>query len=381
MKIYDVIIIGGGAAGLFAATQLYIRNKSTLIIDMGDVPGRKIAVSGGGKCNFTNTDANYKRYFGQNPEFVRSALSQFTPFDTLKWVKSHNIKYIEKEPGRFFCQNSANDIIDALLRDIGNIKISTNTTVNDVVKKDELFTIKTNLGEFYAHKIIVATGGLSWAHLGVSGIGYTIAKKFGHKSEPVRPGLCGIKTNSFSDRLAGISLPVEIKIGKNIISDDLLFTHFGIGGPAAYRASLFGEKQMIINFAPNIKVFEFLKSKKQTNGKKTIANVLSEFLPNKFAHFICDDTRNIADFKDSELTKIATRTNQFEINDAHTTGLQSAEITVGGVSVAEISSKTMESKLCDGLYFAGEVMDIAGDLGGFNLQWAFASGYVAGNNA
>lgn len=381
MKTYDVIILGAGAAGLKAASVLQSRKKSVLIVDMGDAPARKVAISGGGKCNFTNLRADYTHYFGKNPRFVMSALAQYKPTDTLNWVKSHNIKFYEKEPGRYFCQNSADDIVNALLDDIGNTEIKYNTEIIDIEKSDNVFTIKTNNGIFKSKSVVVATGGLSYSHLGVSNIGHIIAKKFGHKIEPVRPALCAIKTNAFNAELSGVSVPAQIKIGKNIINDDLLFTHFGIGGPAAYRATLFGEQNIIINFAPNTDIFELLKSTKTKNGKKSVQNIISEILPRNLARFLCDDARNIADIRDNELKIIANKINHFEINDAHAIGLQSAEVTAGGISTDKISSKTMESQLCGGLYFAGEVIDITGDLGGYNLQWAFSSGYVAGLNA
>ena len=381
MKTYDAIIIGAGAGGLKAAAELHARKKSVLIIDMGDKPARKVAISGGGKCNFTNLAADYTHYFGKNPNFVRSALAQFSPNDTLNWVKKHKIKYYEKEPGRFFCADSADDIVHALLNDIGNIEIKYKTVVKDVIKNNDFFTIKTDCGEFQSKSLIIASGGISWESVGVSNIGHVIAKKFGHKIEPIRPALCAIKTKHFVADLAGISLPVEIKINKHIIHDDLLFTHFGIGGPAAYRASLFDTHKFTINFAPDLNVTELLLSAKRTNGKRSLTNVVAEFLPQKLARFICGDTTNIADYKDTQINEIAKRITQFEIDDAKAIGLQSAEVTAGGVSTDKISSKTKESQLCPKLYFVGEVMDIAGDLGGFNLQWAFSSGFVAGNNA
>jgi len=381
MKNYDAIIIGAGAAGLMAAIQLHKRKKTALIIDMGDKPARKVAISGGSKCNFTNTHADWTHYFGKNPRFVMSALAQWTPDDTLNWARAHKIETYEKEPGRYFCKNSANDILDALLHDIGDTKIQYSTTVETVQKNDDKFIVKTNNGEFVAKSVIIASGGLSYPVLGVSNIGHVIAKQFGHKIEPVRPALCAIKTKSFSSELAGISVRAEIKINKNKLNGDLLFTHFGIGGPVVYRASLFGSQQMHINFAPDTDVFEFLKSAKQKNGKKTVANVLSEILPNNLARFLCDDMRHIADFRDAELKQVAEKVNNFEIVDANAIGLQSAEVTAGGVSTDKISSKTMESLLCPGLYFAGEVIDVTGDLGGYNIQWAFSSGFTAGNNA
>ena len=381
MKTFDTIIIGAGAAGLMAASQLAKRKKSVLILDMGDKPARKVAVSGGGNCNFTNLRADYTHYFGKNPRFVMSALTQFSPRDTLNWAKAHNIKYIEKEPGRYFCRDGAKDVLSALLSDIKNALIKYNTNVIDIQKSDEVFTLKTDNGDFYSQSVIVATGGISYPHLLVSSTGQMIAKKFGHKIEPVRPALCAIKTKAFDSTLAGISLKTEIIVDKHKIVDDLLFTHFGIGGPAAYRATLITPKEMIINFVPNKNAFEFLKNAKQTNGKKSVANVVAEILPNKLAHFLCDDTRHIADVKDSELKQIATKINHFGITDGVAIGFTSAEVMMGGVSVDKISSKTMESKLCPKLYFVGEVLDITGDLGGFNIQWAFSSGFVAGENA
>ncbi len=381
MKIFDVIILGAGAAGLKAASVLKSRKKSVLIVDMGDAPARKVAISGGGKCNFTNTHADHTHYFGKNPRFVMSALSQYTPFDTLNWVKSHDIDFYEKEPGRYFCKNTAEDVVSALLNDIHGTEIKYNTNVQDIEKNNDIFTVKTDNGTFQSKSVIIATGGLSYSHLGVSNIGHIIAKKFGHKIEPIRPALCAIKTKAFTPDLAGISLPAQIKIGKNIINDDLLFTHFGIGGPATYRTSLFGTQNIVINFAPNINAFDLLKQAKTKNGKKSVSNIIAEILPKSLARFICDDVRNIADIKDSELKIIADKINHFEINDADAIGLASAEVTAGGISTDKISSKTMESQICEKLYFAGEVMDITGDLGGYNLQWAFASGHVAGLNA
>lgn len=381
MKIFDTIIIGAGAAGLMAAIQLTQRKKSILILDMGDNPARKVAISGGGNCNFTNMRADYTHYFGKNPRFVMSALSQFSPRDTLNWVKSHDIEYVEKEPGRYFCKNGANEIVNGLLCDIGNTPIKYNTNVIDLEKTGDIFVMKTDNGVFNALSVIVATGGVSYPHLGVSDIGQKIAKKFGHKIEPIRPALCAIKTKSFGTDLAGISLPVEITVGKQKIADNLLFTHFGIGGPAVYRATVINSKEMVINFAPEIDAFETLKNVKQKNGKKSVSNIIATILPNKLAHFLCDDTRNIADIRDSELKQIANTINHFEINDGTAIGFQSAEVMIGGISTDKISSKTMESVLCAKLYFVGEVLDVAGDLGGFNIQWAFSSGFVAGNNA
>jgi len=385
MKIHDVIIVGAGAGGLKAAAEIESRHKSYVILDMGNTPARKIAVSGGGNCNFTNTNADYTRYFGQNPDFVRSALAQFSPIDMLNWVKSKNIEYTEREPGRFFCKNGAQNIVNALLSDINVNSIQSNQKVLRADKQDDVFAVFTENGDVFRSKsLIIATGGISYSNLGVSDVGFSIAKHFGHKIVPFRPGLCPLKTDTFSPDLAGISLPVEITTNspKRVINDNLLFTHFGIGGPAVYRASLSNADNLIINFVPNVNLFEKLKQSKQTNGRKNLVNILTEILPNKFAHFICkNDDKNIADYKDSQLQKIANQITHFEIKNLKPMGMQNAEITFGGIDTKYINSKNMESKICKNLFFAGEVLDVSGDLGGFNLQWAFSSGFLAGKNA
>lgn len=381
MNIYDVIIIGAGAAGLKAASVLKSRGKKVLILDMGNDPARKVAISGGGNCNFTNTNANHTKYFGNNPRFTLSALSQFSPIDTLNWIKENHIDFIEKEPGRYFCKTGAKDIVNLLLKDIKNTDIKYSEKVESVYKKDKLFIVNTTNFEFTCSSVIIASGGVSYPHLGVSNVGHIIAKNFGHKIIPVRPALCAMKTKYFDSSLSGISLPVQIKTTDRIINDDLLFTHFGLGGPAIYRASLSSGK-FTINFAPNINLYEKLKEYKINDGKKSLRTVLSHFLPSKLADvFAVIHTGNIADIKDKDIKIITDKINNFEISDYELVGMQSAEITFGGIDTKDISSKTMESKLCPGLFFAGEVMDVNGDLGGFNLQWAFSSGYVAGLNA
>ena len=379
-KYYDVIIIGAGAAGLSAGAAAIARELSVAIFDMGASPARKVLASGGGKCNITNTAAARDRYFGQNPDFVRSALCRVSPHDILEWAKKHKIKLYEKAPGRYFCTDGAGAVVDALMRDVRGADIFYNTQIYSVVKTDMGFMVNNTM----CKNLIVATGGFSFATLGVSDVGYKIAKQFGHKIIPPRPGLCALATPDTPSELAGISINAKIKIGRAVVRDDLLFTHFGIGGPATYRASLYDiSNGMHINMIPDTDVLEILKSTKKTNGRKTIAGVLGQYLPTRVAKWIAgNDTRNIADIRDAELSQIAERATNFYIRGDKIKyhNMASAEVTFGGIDTRDISSKTMESKLYPGLYFAGEVMDITGDLGGFNLQWAWASGRVAGNN-
>lgn len=385
MKKYDVLIIGAGAAGLFAAKTATSLRKKVCVIDFADKPLRKVAISGGGKCNFTNLDTDSDRYFGANPSFTKSALSQFSPRDMLNWVASYDLEYIEKTAGRYFCKNSSENLIQALLNETKTADFVFNCDIRKVIKEPHYFCVNSNNGNFIAKSIILATGNLSFPSLKVSDLGFRIAKQFGHKIVPVRPALCAVSCKAFPSSFAGISLPVKISIGNQTITDDLLFTHFGLGGPVIYRATVRDlDSDIIINFLPEIDVFNSLKSAKQTNGKKSLKNILSEKLPTKLAGFFAEnETKNIADYKDTELKTIADNINRFiiRLSDFKPYGMQSAEVARGGISTDEISSKTMESKLCSGLFFAGEVIDIAGDLGGFNLQWAWSSGYVAGLNA
>lgn len=386
MVIYDVAVIGAGASGLMAAGQALKNGRSVAILEMGANPGRKINVSGGGHCNITNTGANFERYFGENPQFVRSALNQFKPADLLGWAQGHNIELYQKTPGRYFCKSAASDVTHALLDDVKCADVFYNTDVKNISKRsDDIFCIGTDNTIFYAKSVIVASGGISYPVLGVSDIGYKIAKHFGHRVIPVRPALCAIciSDNPYSE-FSGISMPVGLKIGRNYIYDDLLFTHLGIGGPAAYRASVYNISDGIhLDLLPGNNILNILTNAKKNTGRKQVSNILSEYLPARIAKYIMqNDIRNIADIKDIELKQIAT-----SVHDIYLSGnmlkyhnMSSAEVTYGGVSTDEISSKTMESKLCSGLFFVGEVLDITGDLGGFNLHWAWASGFVAGNN-
>ncbi len=384
-QIYDVVIVGAGASGLMAAAVATSHGASVLILEMGEKPARKVMASGGGRCNITNMAAAYNRYFGNNPNFVRGALCRVTPSDIIQWAHKHNLNLVEKDAGQYFCADGAAAVVDALLQDIKGTDIEYNTCVSSITKKDGTFHITTDTKTFYSQSVVVATGGTSFGALGVSDIGYKIAKSFGHKIVPVRPGLCAIAVSGFSSELAGISLPAEIIIGKNKICDSLLFTHFGIGGPAAYRASLYDIKDgFVINLTPGIDIFNIMRDAKRTNGRKEVSSILAQYMPMRVAKWIMgDDNRRIADIKDSELKNIAERISRWYINANQIKyhGMSSAEVVRGGVDTNDISSKTMESKLCSGLFFAGEVLDIAGDLGGFNLQWAWASGRVAGENA
>lgn len=377
MNIYDVIVLGGGIAGLSATRKLLQRDKRVLIIDYGDKLARKLLISGGGKCNFTNNSVSYLHYFGQNPKFVISAINKIKPTDILHWMDSHKIEYFEKTPGQYFSVDGSYTIWRALYNECQRATILKDTEIHTVMFKDDHYIINNT---YHAKSIIVATGGLSYPSLYVSDIGYTIAKQFNHKIIPVRAGLTSCKTTAFEDTLSGISLPVKISVETEHIEDDLLFTHTGLGGPAIYKMSLRDLKKTIsINFLPNINIFDTFKTIKQTNGKKTIINVLCEYMPIKLAKWFGKGySKHIADYKDSELQKLSNTIQCFPLNNLRFNNFDKAEVTIGGISTKNICSKTMESYLQPNLFFAGEVIDIAGDLGGFNIHWAVASGTVAG---
>ena len=287
MKVYDVAIIGAGAAGLSAAAAATRQNKSVLILDVGDRPARKVLVSGGGKCNITNTAASADRYFGNNKNFVRGALSRVTPYDILQWCENHELNLYEKTSGRYFCADGAAAVVDALLSDAHMASFVYKTNVLSMTKSNDVFCVGTTNGDYHAKSVIIATGGISFGTLGVSDIGYKIAKSFGHKIVPVRPALCAIKTKRFDSELSGISIPVEIRVGNEIVNDDMLFTHFGIGGPAVYRATVRDiSAGIIINMCPGKDIATLLKQAKRTNGRNFMSTVLAQYLPMHQVRFI-----------------------------------------------------------------------------------------------
>lgn len=385
MKHCDIIIIGAGAAGLSAAAVALRRGRSVAILDMGDRPARKVAVSGGGRCNFTNDAVAYTRYHGENPEFVRSAIARTTPGDILAWATAHNIEFVEKAPGQYFCADGANKIVDALIHDAAEADFVMSATVDTITKENDLFHVHAGADIRTAQSVIVATGGISFPALGVSDAGYKIARQFGHKIVPPQPALCALNMRYFPPELAGISVPACISVGAAEINDDLLLTHAGIGGPAAYRASIYNLSNGIyINLMPGTDVVEFLRGARRTMARKSISGVLETRMPARLAKWITGGVqKNMADWSDVEIRNIAERISHIFIPGDQITrhGMSGAEVVRGGVSTDAVSSKTMESKLCPGLFWAGEVLDIAGDLGGFNLHWAWASGRAAGENA
>ena len=383
---FDVIIIGAGAAGLFCAIEAGKRGRKVLVLEHNAQVGRKIIISGGGRCNFTNINTKAENFISRNPHFCKSALARYTPNDFVELVKKHKITFYEKKLGQLFCRESSRLIVEMLLDECrqAKVEIRHNCSVKEV-SKDDLFKIETNQGKFTCESLTIATGGLSIPKLGATDFGYRIAKQFGVKIVETRPALVPfVFQNNFPTsfkNLAGVSLDADISYGKESFRENILFTHKGLSGPAVLQISSYWKrgKSVTIDLLPTKSALEILQNSR--DSKKELANFLSEFLPNRFASVFCETvikSKPLKNYSDSELADIAERLNAWQITFDETEGYQKAEVTCGGISTDELSSKTMEAMRVKGLYFIGEVVDVTGWLGGYNFQWAWASAFAAG---
>lgn len=387
--IKDVIILGAGASGLIAAIESARRKRSVLVIDHMKRIGNKIRVSGGGRCNFTNLHVTAENYCSSNSHFCKSALAQFTPADFMTLLDRHQVRYHERSEGQLFCVRTSEDILAVLQREAAShgIAFLLGTQVRKMRKK-ELFEVLTDQGLFMAESVIVATGGLSYPDLGATNLGYSLAREFGLKVTRLRPGLVPLTFDKNTARqfrdLSGTSLNVEISCKGAVAAGGMLITHTGLSGPAILQASLYWEEgdSLSVNLLPGTDITAFLTDHSQSRAQ--FANILASFLPKRFAlrwTELKDIARPLCRFNPREIEQIAHDLENWEIRPAGTAGFQKAEVTLGGVDTRELSSKTMESKKVPGLYFTGEVLDVTGQLGGYNLQWAWSSGYAAGQHA
>lgn len=381
---FDAIIIGAGAAGLFCALEAGKRGRKVLVIEHNAQIGRKILISGGGRCNFTNINTKPENFVSRNPHFCKSALARYTPQNFLELIKKHKIPYYEKKLGQLFCRESSRQVVEMLSAecDRAKVEIRTNCSVKSVAKSD-LFEIETTQGTFSGESLVIATGGLSFPKIGATGFGYKIARQFGLKIVETTPALVPLVFagggKNFS-RLAGVSVDSVVSTGNQSFRENILFTHRGLSGPAILQISNYWNKKtpISIDLLPGENALELLE--KNRSSKQHLDNFLGKVLPNRFAErFTAQKFPNkpIYQLNAGEIKEVAENLNDWQVRFDETEGYHKAEVTLGGVDTNELSSQTMEAKRVKDLYFIGEVVDVTGWLGGYNFQWAWASGYAA----
>jgi predicted Rossmann fold flavoprotein len=389
---YDVIIIGAGAAGMMSAIEAGKRGRRVLLVDHAKKIGEKIRISGGGRCNFTNIHTHPSKFISNNPKFIISALKQYTQNDFVKLIKKHNIKFHEKKLGQLFCNDSAQQIIDMLLLEckVANVTLKKDIKINDINKENNKYYIKTDSEKYLSESLIVATGGLSIPKIGASKFGYDIAKKFNLKIIETLPALVPLTFNekilTICKELTGLSVEAVVSFKKIFFEEGMLFTHRGLSGPSILQISSYWKlgNNIKINLSPKIDIIKFLSHRKTSNPTQDINIIISEILPKRLAQIICNENNvsgNICEISNKALNQLGFSINAWTINPTGSEGYRTAEVTLGGIDTDEISSKTMMSKKHPGLFFIGEVVDVTGHLGGYNFQWAWSSGYVAGQNA
>ncbi|WP_430763410.1 NAD(P)/FAD-dependent oxidoreductase [Rhizobium sp. BR 315] len=368
------------------------RGRSVVVLDHAGAPGEKIRISGGGRCNFTNIHAGPKNFLSANPHFAKSALARFTPQDFIAMVERHGIAWHEKTLGQLFCDNSAKDIIRMLTDEMrtAGAQLRLRTEIGDIQQTAGGYRVSTSEGVFEAASLVVATGGKSIPKMGATGFAYRIAEQFGLPVVETRPGLVPLTLDpQLLQRLAplsGIAAPAEIRHGKTAFREALLFTHRGLSGPAILQISSYwreGEDVTVV-IEPDIDVFTLLKKAKQANGRQSAQTALAELLPKRLAqHFVESEgvAGNMADQSDNRLQKLAATIQSWPVKPSGSEGYRTAEVTLGGIDTACLDSRTMEVKTVPGLFFIGECVDVTGWLGGYNFQWAWASGHVTGEAA
>ncbi|MCG6553503.1 MAG: NAD(P)/FAD-dependent oxidoreductase [Candidatus Magnetominusculus sp. LBB02] len=385
----DAVVVGAGASGLFAAAEAGRRGRDVIVLERTATFGNKIRVSGGGRCNFTNLHVTADNYISQNPRFCLSALSSFTPHDFIQIAESYGVSYYEKEHGQLFCKGSSGQII-AMVRQLcedNNVRIIYNAKIHDISKRGDVFVIVTDSGIYHSVSLCIATGGISYPQLGATPFGYRVAAQFGLNVIPTRPALVPLvfsaeDSTNFAG-LAGISIEAAVSCNKKYFQGGVLFTRRGLSGPPILQVSSYwrpGDSISIDLFA-GAAAYEFLQSRRR--HKAALSAILSEAFPKNFARTWCEVysyVRPVNQFNEKELREIAARLHNWQIFPEKTEGYKRAEAVTGGVDAGELSSKTMEAKKVRRLYFTGEVIDVTGQLGGYNLHWAWASGSACGRH-
>ena len=389
---YDVIIIGAGAAGMMSAIEAGKRGRKVLLVDHYKKIGEKIRISGGGRCNFTNIHTNPNKFLSQNPKFVRSALSQYTQNDFINLINKYEIKFHEKKLGQLFCDHSAQQIVEMLLKEceLANVTILKEFIIKNVTKENDQYLVSTETDKYSSQSLIIATGGLSVPKIGATSFGYEIAKKFDHDIIETLPALVPLTFNEkileMCKELTGLSVEAIVSFNKTLFQEGMLFTHRGLSGPSILQISSYWKlgDNIKVNLSPKLNVYQLLEEKRKLNPKFDILNIVSEILPKRLAQIICSENKvsgNISELSNKILKQLSENINNWLINPTGSEGYRTAEVTLGGVNTKELSSKTMMSNKHKNLFFIGEVVDVTGHLGGYNFQWAWSSGYVAGQYA
>jgi len=396
----NVVIIGAGAAGMMCAIEAGKRGRSVILLDHANKLAEKIRISGGGRCNFTNRYVKPENYISENPHFCRSALARFTPYDFIALIEKHGIHYHEKKSGQLFCVDSSQQIIDMLQHECASAGVDWQMPCqvqkieyisdNAAGHGSKRFLITTERCVIVTDSLVIATGGLSIPQIGASAFGYQVANQFGIRVTPLRPGLVGLTFSAddftgFKD-ISGISIDAVVSCDDASFRENVLFTHRGLSGPAILQVSSYWQpgKYLQINILPQLDAGRIFSEHRQSTV--LLPNLLARYLPKRFVQIWCSAiftelsfiAKPIKQYRDNELHQIASRIHHWQIIPSGTTGYKKAEVTLGGIDTHELSSKTMESRRMPGLYFIGEVVDVTGQLGGYNFQWAWSSGYAAG---
>ncbi|MGF6593530.1 NAD(P)/FAD-dependent oxidoreductase [Pseudomonas sp. 2835] len=389
MRSTEVIIIGAGAAGLMCALTAAKRGRQVLLLDHANKPGKKILMSGGGRCNFTNMYTEPGNFLSHNPHFCKSALARYTQWDFIEMVGKHGVPYHEKKLGQLFCDNKSSDILGMLLDECASAgaELHMDTSIAQIEKLDSGYLLETSAGQFRCQSLVIATGGLSIPTLGATGFGYQVARQFGHTLLPTRAGLVPFtitepQLKAICTELSGTSVDCVASCNGTSFRENLLFTHRGLSGPAILQISSFWQAgdPLEINLLPEHDALSWLQQQQAERPNSELKTLLGEIFTKKMANLLAEHwfvSKPMKQYTPAELAQVSDKLGAWQVVPAGTEGYRTAEVTLGGVDTREVSSKTMESLKSPGLYFIGEVLDVSGHLGGFNFQWAWASAYAA----
>jgi len=390
MTRFDVVIIGAGAAGMMCAIEAGRRGRSVCVIEHGKAPGEKIRISGGGRCNFTNMHAGPGNFLSANPHFAKSALKRYTQWDFIDWVDRHGIAWHEKTLGQLFCDHSAKQIIDGLTGDMAEAgaPLRLGVSVTEHRREGEGFVLTLDTGEMLAcASLVIASGGKSIPKMGATGFGYDAARQYGLAVAETRPALVPLTfdpdTMARFKPLSGVAADVTASCGRTAFDEAMLFTHRGLSGPAILQISSFWREghDIVIRFAPGTDWFDTLRRARSEQGRQALQSVLGEHLPKRLAQLLAEEAGlqgNMADQSDKKLQQVAAMLENWTVRPTGSEGYRTAEVTLGGVDTDGLDSRTMQARSVPGLFFIGEVVDVTGWLGGYNFQWAWSSGWCAG---